>query len=360
MNKLLQKQLKKYLGDQVLPSGFDAFIIAVEDTYVHYEKDRVLLEHTMELNSNELAEANKKLTLEAEENHKVFDKLTESLQLLKENDALVFQETSAGVNLLNIAEVIKEQAKYRKMTEQTMHEHVANLEKINRELDQFAYVVSHDLKAPLRAMSSLITWIEEDSGPYLTADSKENLKMIVQRVNRMSNLINGILAYSKAGKGKVEKVETNVKELVDEIIDSNAIQPNIKIVNKISVSEIITEKIKLNQVFSNLISNAIKYNDKSEIEIEVGSYEYDDWYQFYVKDNGPGIEKEYHEKIFMIFQTLVSRDEVESTGIGLSIVKKIIEEQSGKIWVESQPGIGSRFVFTWRAVKSNATSHHLI
>ena len=176
----------------------------------------------------------------------------------------------------------------------------------------------------------------------------------------MENLIQGILAYSKVGKSKLQKSLVNVKELLDEIIESNAIRPEINIVNTVSNSEIITERVKLSQVFSNLLSNAIKYNDKSQTEIEVGSYEYDDWFQFYVKDNGPGIEKEYHEKIFMIFQTLASRDEVESTGIGLSIQKKIVEEQNGKIWLESQPGIGCRFVFTWQAVKSTTSSHHLI
>ncbi len=230
-------------------------------------------------------------------------------------------------------------------------EHVSNLEKINRELDQFAYIVSHDLKAPLRAMSSLISWIEEDSGEFMTKDSQENLQIIVGRIQRMENLIQGILAYSKAGKEKTEKTVVNVKELLNEIIDSVSVPPHITITNKVEVSHLLTEKIKLSQVFANLISNAIKYNDKSKGEIEIGCYEYDNWCQFYVQDNGPGIEKEYHEKVFMIFQTLNSRDEIESTGIGLSIVKKIVEEQNGKIWVESETGKGSRFVFTWPAIK---------
>lgn len=232
-------------------------------------------------------------------------------------------------------------------------EHVTNLEKINRELDQFAYIVSHDLKAPLRAMSSLVSWIEEDSGEFMTRDSKENLQTIVGRIHRMENLIQGILAYSKAGKGKTEKVPVNVKELVTEIIDSIAVPSHISITNNVDVIEMLTEKIKISQVFANLISNAIKYNDKASGEIEIGCYELGDWTQFYVKDNGPGIEKEYHEKVFMIFQTLSSRDEVESTGIGLAIVKKIVEEQNGKIWVESEPGNGCRFVFTWPAISTS-------
>ena len=234
-------------------------------------------------------------------------------------------------------------------------EHINDLEKINRELDQFAYIVSHDLKAPLRAMSSLVTWIEEDSGELMTADSKNNLRIIVGRIQRMENLIQGILAYSKAGKSKIEKAPTNVNELVQEILESIASDQRISIINKIPVSEIITEKIKLSQVFSNLISNAIRYNDKSQCEIEIGCYEYDNWCQFYVQDNGPGIEKEYQEKIFMIFQTLTARDEFESTGIGLAIVKKLVEEQNGKIWVESKPGNGCRFVFTWPSIKNSIT-----
>lgn len=235
------------------------------------------------------------------------------------------------------------------------HEHVNDLEKINRELDQFAYIVSHDLKAPLRAMSSLVTWIEEDSGAFMTADSKDNLKIIVGRIQRMENLIQGILAYSKAGKSKIDKAPTNVNQLVQEIIESIASDQQLCIINKVSAGEINTEKIKLSQVFSNLISNAVRYNDKSHCEIEIGCYEYDNWCQFYVQDNGPGIEKEYQEKIFMIFQTLSARDEIESTGIGLAIVKKLVEEQNGKIWVESKPGTGCRFVFTWPSIKTLRT-----
>lgn len=227
-------------------------------------------------------------------------------------------------------------------------EHVTNLEKINRELDQFAYIVSHDLKAPLRAMSSLIGWIEEDSGEFMTAESRANLNTILGRIHRMENLIQGILAYSKAGKGRTEKTMVNVHELVDEIISSITSPDHITIQNNIPKIEIQAEKIKLSQVFSNLISNAIKYNDKKEGSVEIGCTEYEDWCQFYVEDNGPGIEKEYHEKVFMIFQTLASRDEFESTGIGLSIVKKIVEDQKGKIWVTSEKGNGCRFHFTWK------------
>jgi len=234
-------------------------------------------------------------------------------------------------------------------------EHVKDLEKINRDLDQFAYVVSHDLKAPLRAMSSLVTWIQEDSGAFVTEESKENLQMIGGRIQRMENLIQGILAYSKAGKSKWEKVQTNVREVLHEIIDSSNVPKHFTIKNKVTVSDLMTDKIKLSQVFANLISNAIKYNDKDAGEIEIGSNEYDDWCQFYVMDNGPGIEKVYHEKIFMIFQTLAARDEIESTGIGLAIVKKIVEDQQGKIWIESQVGAGSRFVFTWPLSKASTT-----
>ena len=226
-------------------------------------------------------------------------------------------------------------------------ERLHDLEKTNRELDQFAYIVSHDLKAPLRAMSSLVTWIEEDSEKHMTDESKEHLQMVVGRIHRMENLIQGILAYSKAGKNKEVKEPTDVKILVNEVIDSHQVPDLFIINNQVNVSVIETEKIKLSQVFSNLISNAIKYNDKPNGEIEIGSFEQEDCCQFYVQDNGPGIEKQYHEKVFMIFQTLLSRDEVESTGIGLSIVKKIVEEQNGKIWIESGTGQGSRFVFTW-------------
>jgi len=226
-------------------------------------------------------------------------------------------------------------------------EYAKNLEKINKELDQFAYVVSHDLKAPLRAINNLSEWIEEDIEELMDEDTKNNMSLLRGRVKRMEGLINGILEYSRVGRmdTKISPVDLNV--MFDELKEANRTKDNIEFVIPEHLPVIKTERLTLYQVLQNFISNAIKYNDKDIIRIEVEFEERDGFYYFCVKDNGIGIDKDYLEKIFIIFQTLHARDKVESTGVGLAIVKKIIDEKGGKIMVESEPGKGSSFAFLW-------------
>jgi len=235
----------------------------------------------------------------------------------------------------------------RKLAEVRMAEYYKYLEKANKELDKFAYVVSHDLKAPLRAISNLTIWIEEDIGDKFTEDTKAHFKMLKGRVDRMEGLINGILDYSRADRVKTPNVEVSVGELITEIAEMVITDDRVKLNIKNEMPVIFTEKMKLQQVFSNLIINAIKHNNKEVPTIDIYSKEDGDNYIFEVVDNGPGIEQQFHDKIFVIFQTLQARDTFESTGVGLAIVKKIVDEVGGKIWVESQLDIETRFIFKW-------------
>jgi light-regulated signal transduction histidine kinase (bacteriophytochrome) len=232
----------------------------------------------------------------------------------------------------------------RKKTEGKLEEYAAKLEKINKELDQFAYIVSHDLKAPLRAIINLSQWLQEDLEPVITDDSRKNLEMLKNRTFRMEALITGILEYSKIGRSKVEPELVAIDDLISEVLDSLS-PPDHFTIQVGDMPSIVTQRIMMYQVFSNLISNAIKYNNKPCGIIAIDCLEDETDYIFSVKDNGPGIDKDFHEKIFVIFQTLQSRDKIEGTGIGLTIVKRIIEEQGGKIWVESEPGVGATFSF---------------
>ena len=215
-----------------------------------------------------------------------------------------------------------------------------------KELENFAYVVSHDLKSPLRGIAKISEWLEEDYADKLDEVGKEQLGMLRTRVNRLDSLIDGILDYSRLGRTKTAEKTIDLNKLLKEIIELNANFRSVHVSVSPNLPTIEFVRPKLVQVFSNLISNAIKYNDKRNIEIEVGFEEQEDEYKFWVKDNGPGIEPEYREKIFGIFQTLQPKDDVESTGIGLSIVQKIIHDADGNIWVESELGHSTSFIFT--------------
>jgi len=220
------------------------------------------------------------------------------------------------------------------------------VEGINQELKDFAYIVSHDLKAPLRGIKTLADWISVDYKDKLDEEGREQMDLLLARVGRMHNLIDGILQYSRVGRVKEETVQIDLNELIPSVIDMVAPPENITITleNKLPVIE--CEKTRIMQVFGNLLSNAVKYMDKPKGQVRIGCVEQDDFWKFSVADNGPGIEEKHFERIFRIFQTLSPRDEFESTGVGLTLIKKIIELYGGKIWLQSKVGEGSKFFFT--------------
>jgi len=234
----------------------------------------------------------------------------------------------------------------RKKAEIQLNEYLSDLEKTNKELDKFAYIVSHDLKAPLRAIGNLTDWITQDSADNLTDESKENFQIIKGRVKRMEQLINAILEYSKVSKHKGTQELFSFNEIIHNAVDLAGTDSNCKVEISGTMPEYYGDKVKYQQVFMNLISNGIKHNNKEQKKIEISCREEGKFWEFMIKDNGPGIDKRFHEKVFVIFQTLKARDEFESTGIGLSIVKKIVEEAGGSIRIESTPGEGAAFYFT--------------
>lgn len=234
----------------------------------------------------------------------------------------------------------------RKQAEERQKQLIDNLEGVNKELKDFAHVVSHDLKAPLRAIGSLADWIEEDYAPLMDEDGKEHLRLLKRRVERMHNLINGILQYSRVGRLEEIEAPLNLNTLVQEIIESIAPPPHFSIKIHAKLPTISNDETRMRQVFQNLISNAIKYNNKEQGKINISCEENGVYYKFCVADNGPGIATRHHDKIFKIFQTLNARDTVESTGVGLTVVKKIIENNNGQIWVQSEIDKGARFYFT--------------
>jgi signal transduction histidine kinase len=228
------------------------------------------------------------------------------------------------------------------------------LQKSNKELDQFAYVTSHDLKAPLRGISNLSQWIEEDLGDRITPAARDQLALLRGRVQRMESLINGLLEYAHVGRtqSKLERVDTAV--LLAEVIDWVGPPSEIKINVQPRMPVFSTDKLRLQQVFTNLIENAVKHHGNPNGSILVEYKPLDHFYRFSVTDDGPGIEHKYQDRIFGIFQTLVPRDKLEGTGIGLSLVKKVVESKGGKVWVESALGKGATFNFTWPIAEHRA------
>ncbi|HEX7006584.1 MAG TPA: ATP-binding protein, partial [Alphaproteobacteria bacterium] len=227
-----------------------------------------------------------------------------------------------------------------------------------QELDQFAYVASHDLKAPLRGIANLAQWLQDDLGDQLTGESREHMRLLQGRVRRMEALIDGILTYSRAGRrlAPPETVETGA--LVREVIELLAPPAEVTIELPERFPTFETERVPLQQVFMNLIGNAVKYSRaaRPDAMIRIAWRDDGDAFEFAVSDNGPGIAPEYHDRIWGIFQTLVARDKVEGTGIGLSVVKKIVKSRGGKVSLDSTPNEGATFRFAWPKVSKQGFS----
>jgi light-regulated signal transduction histidine kinase (bacteriophytochrome) len=223
---------------------------------------------------------------------------------------------------------------------------IQQLNHTNRDLRSFAYIASHDLKTPLRGIKVLVDWIASDYADKFDDTGKESIDLLKNRIKRMYNYIDAIRQYIIVGYVKEDKVVVDFNELVHKVIDNLAPPENITITIKSELPVIICEKGYITQIFQNLLSNAVSYIDKPHGQIEIGCTEEDDCWKFCVADNGPGIDEKYYEKIFGIFQTLAAKDDTERIGIGLTIVKKIVELYNGKVWVESTPGKGSTFFFT--------------
>ena len=270
--------------------------------------------------------------IDSENTEKYFFK-NEHLEVFKNIANLASAQFNSAISLKNEKKALKDKNKL-----------LIKLEKSNEELENFAHVVSHDLKSPLRSMSALIAWIQEDNQEKFDIETIENFERLLKKVDKMDHLINGILKYSSIDKIDDNKQIISLQIIVQEIIQIIHVPKHISIRIKSVLPKLYIDKFRIQQLFQNIISNAIKYNDKSEGEIIIDVEEKEVSYIFSITDNGIGIEQKYHKKIFEVFETLEEPDE-NSTGIGLSIVKKIINMFNGKIWLSSEVGVGTTFFF---------------
>ena len=218
------------------------------------------------------------------------------------------------------------------------------LEKSNDELHQYAHIVSHDLKSPLRSIDALVNWLKEDNIEKFDESSIHNLSLIETTLEKMEQLITDVLHYSSITSENNTVVEVSISDLMKELINILYIPEHIEIKLPKNLPKVKGDRVKFQQLFQNLISNAVKFSNQQKGIIEIDFIDKNSFYQFSVKDNGIGIDKKDHEKIFKIFHSL--NKSKDSTGIGLSIVKKIIDLYEGDIWLESEPKIGTTFYFT--------------
>lgn len=222
---------------------------------------------------------------------------------------------------------------------------IAELAKTNVELDQFAYVASHDLRAPLRGISNLAMWIEEDLGPQVPKKVAEQLALLKGRAARMDRLINGLLELARIGRARQQSERVDVTELLHETIDlaSPGAQARVLIIG--AMPTLNAERVAMQQVLLNLITNALQHAGRIDVIVRITSEERPDDVEIAVADNGVGIAPEHHERVWQMFQTLAARD--ESTGIGLSIVKKQVEANGGRAWIDASVKEGATLRFTW-------------
>jgi signal transduction histidine kinase len=221
---------------------------------------------------------------------------------------------------------------------------------VEKQLEEYIYVVSHDLKAPLRGIASLTDFIRDELGECLRPEIEKLLAMMQSRTDRLQQMIEGILHYSRTAGREHPAEKIILKELINNEIDNVSQQASIQVEVDGTLPIITGDAVKLREVFHNIIENGIRHNDKDQKHIRISCLDLGESLEFSIADNGKGIRAEHREKIFGLFQTLQSKDECTGLGLGLSIVKRIVEQQHGTVRVESTPGHGSTFAFTWRKV----------
>lgn len=271
----------------------------------------------------------------------LLDDLAVQLAIALQQHELVNSLQAQTMNLANSNDQLSETARL--------------LEERNRDLDEFARVASHDLRAPLRAISNLAEWLQEDLEGQVSAENQNSLALLRARAQRLDNFVMGLLNYARAGRESISPQAVEPSCLVADAIEMLAPPSSFELVVDEEMPRLNTQKLLLQQVFTNLIGNAIKYHHKENGRVSVRAEDCGDVVSFSVTDDGPGIPEESQEVIFGVFQTLSSRDDVESTGIGLSIVKKLVEQQGGKVALRSTVGEGSTFSFTWPKEPAFAT-----
>lgn len=344
MNSLIKRQIRKYLPKHLHSNkDLEHFLDAVNRSYNTSDEQFTMLQRATTLSSEELFETSKRLKEETNSQRKVIDKLKNVIDTLRFYD-LEQDKPLESSDSLKLVDFIDNQTKEILKINQQKDILLKNLERQNSELNEYAHMISHDLKSPLQSIEALTVWLKQDYESVLDVQGQKSIELIRQNVEKIDTIVKAIHKYSN-----IKKIDNKVKEIDLNLLVANTIKELnyakdviINIPQKLPIIK--GEKNNLEILFSSLISNATKFNDKSDKKIEIGFLDKKDFWQFSIRDNGKGIEEKYFDKIFIAFSKL--ENDYESAGIGLSIVKKIVETYLGKIWIESKPNIGTTFYFT--------------
>ena len=311
MNSLLKRQIDKKLKGGL--NDLDLFLVAINESYENFEDQIGLLQRAMKISSDELFAANQKLRDEAEslkEVNRNLEFILKSMSL----DGII----ASKMDSFDSSEYIKQQSIEIVKINKQREELLLDLEKQNKALNEYAHMVSHDLKAPLRSIDTLINWFVEDNKDMMNETNMKPLNLILSNVEKMDLLIKGILNYSAVENIDNQDRVIDLNILIDKILNVMPLSEQVVITLKNPLPKVFGNDFRYKQLFQNLIQNAIKYNDKDKISVEIGNTENDTEFQFYIKDNGVGIPEKYHTKVFDIFSLSDDFEIARSFQIGIT------------------------------------------
>lgn len=349
MHKLLSRQIRKFLPeDWAENNSLSDFLTAISRSYGDNDSKLEMVQRSTIISSAELSEANNDLLKRANAQKKIIASLERSITVLNENTSTSLNEEEQGekqLDLLTLAKKIEEQSKALNKISAEKDVLLENLEERNEALNNYAHMVSHDLKSPMRNINFLIGCIKEEEEKKFSVQTKDNCKLIVDNLEKMDALVDGILKHATITNMDEKIVEIDFKTLILDIVKTLYVPKNITIALVDPLPTLLIGKYKLELLFNNLLENAISATeDNPNGQIQISATEETDFWKFSITDNGKGIAKKYQEDIFKMFSKL--ENNFKATGIGLALVKKIVNSFNGEIWLSSAEGQGAIFFFT--------------
>lgn len=340
MSRLLERQIRKFLPEDLAhDERLIPFLEAVKKSYHTQEDQFNMLQRAMQISSEELFVANQKLREESKGQQEILDSLKLAIKSLQ----LKAPQKNEDLDVIELANYLKEQSEELNKVREQQEDLLQSLENKNETLSNYAHVVSHDLKSPLRNINTLLHFILEEK-PELSSRAKEYINLILNNLEKMDALINGILSYSTLDKEQLGKEVINLSFLLTQLTEIMHIPKHIELQVPKKFPAIYGDTLRIQQIFQHILQNAIDSIEKEKGLIKIDYTDQGSFWEFSIKDNGYGIPQHQFEKIFRIFEK-IDHDQ-QATGIGLSFVKKIIDFYGGKIWLESELNKGTTFYFT--------------